>query len=120
MDFTFDVDSFSDFYKDVHGFRPRSHAFYDTATTDKERQAMWDTLVCELEQVTKAEELAEAKAINEFEAIVESTINSGASDRDTAIQWLMDAEGVNGDVGFFEYLNGLPYNYIDCDNKSYI
>jgi hypothetical protein len=37
---------------------------------------------------------------------------TGAQDRATAIRWIMDAEGANGDTEYADYLLGLPYGYI--------
>jgi hypothetical protein len=42
------------------------------------------------------------------------TVALGAKDRTTAIQWLIQAEGnINGDIEYFEYLQGIPYRYIN-------
>jgi hypothetical protein len=58
---------------------------------------------------------SEAKAIERFEAQVESFIQSGARDRATAIRWFHEAEGSNGDDEYLCFLLGLPYRYFVVD-----
>lgn len=111
--FTFDYDVFSDLYKDAYGFRPRGHEFYAPETTDERRQEIWDFTVRALDAEMSREKAEQAAAAERFEARIAKTLELGAADRETAIRWLMDADGVDGDVGYFEYLNGLEYGYVN-------
>ena len=101
---------YSDMYKDAHGFRPRH---VDTFHWTEE---MFSEEFAALELVIRQEELlrafAEGKAAARFEARVDDLMATGAKDAETAIRWIMEAEGANGDQAFAEYLLGLPYGYI--------
>jgi hypothetical protein len=101
---------YSDMYKDAHGFRPRH---VDTFHWTEE---MFVAEFEALELVIRQEELqrafAEGKAAARFEARVDDLMATGAKDAETAIRWIMEAEGANGDQAFAEYLLGLPYGYI--------
>ena len=112
--YTFDDNTFSDLHKDALGFRPKG-AFYEwlqTASND-EKQAEWDSLFDALERRMNYEAEMQREAIVKFEKLITTTIESGAKDRVTAIRWMMDAQnGCNDDVGYFEYLMGIPYGYI--------
>ena len=99
-----------DMYKDAHGFRPRH---VDTTHWTEE---MFVAEFEALELVIRQEELLrafnEGQAIERFEARVDDLVIAGARNRATAIRWIMDAEGANGDPDFAEYLLGVPYGYI--------
>jgi len=112
-EYTFDTDLFSDFYKEVNGFRPRSHRFYDDETTDDERQEIWDVLMMDMDREFEYQRQEEANAISEFEAKINETINLGAGDRNTALRWLLSnvAEQHHNDAGYVCYLMRLPYSY---------
>lgn len=101
---------YSDMYKDAHGFRPRH---VDTTHWTEE---MFSEEFAALELVIRQEELQrafnEGKAIESFEARVANLMAIGAKDAETAIRWIMEANGANGDQAFAEYLLGLPYGYI--------
>jgi hypothetical protein len=104
---------YSDFYKELHGFRPRF------ATAEQ-----WNSLEWLEEQIKSLHEYApivaaedaarEKAAIEKFEALVATTIASGAKDRVTAMRWLRDSDDpyVANDDGYFEYTHGLPYGYL--------
>jgi hypothetical protein len=69
-----------------------------------------------LELVIRQEELLrafnEGQAIERFEVRMANLMATGAQDRATAIRWIMDAEGADGDTEYADYLLGLPYGYI--------
>lgn len=97
-----------DFYKDVHGIRPRWYN-YDAMTVE-ELQAELDQLSKEAEVQAREEEIRQKKAIVHFEDQLNNLADS--ADAVTATRWLMDAADVQGDAGYFEYLNGLPYGFL--------
>lgn len=88
MAYTFSTELFSDLHKDAYGFRPRGHRFYDAATTDDERQTIWDNLQQVVVDNIAAEREHEARALRDFEAEVANTIALGAGDRATALRWM--------------------------------
>lgn len=92
MTYTFSTEIFSDLHKDAYGFRPRGHRFYDEATTDAERQKIWDYLCQVVEDNIAAEREHEARVLRDFEAQVADTIALGAGDRATALRWMTQDE----------------------------
>jgi hypothetical protein len=54
---------------------------------------------------------AEAEAVKKFEQHVTNTICMGARDRETALEWIMQASNANGDWEYLCYDLGLPYHY---------
>lgn len=109
------VASHYDFYKVVHGVRPR-WMDYDSMTEDQLRQEM-EYLSIQAEEQEKLELAAEAHAIEKFEARVAELITMGAQDRATAIRWIRDSENVvYEDDDYVCYVLGLPYGYFDKEN----
>lgn len=114
--FTYDEQIFSDLYKDVNGFRPSSHEFYDA--TPERKQVIWDSLLEDLDYENKRIESMHVNAIERFEKKIVKTIKLGASDRESAIRWLMDAFDVDGDEDYLKYHFCLPYSYNLLSGKS--
>lgn len=108
-DFTYDDQSFSDIYKDVNGVRPRVHEYW-TATPER-KQVIWDALLIESEIQFQESQIREAAAVEAFEKRVVETIQMGAGDRETAIRWIVQAEGIDSpeDPQYICYLFGIPY-----------
>lgn len=98
-----------DFYKDVHGIRPR-WMNYDAMTEEQLEQEL-EQLGREAEVQAAEEAEAQKIAIAKFEDRVANLMHTGTN-RQRVIAWLMDAEDVNGDTEYFCYLNGLPYGYL--------
>jgi hypothetical protein len=98
-----------DFYKDVHGIRPR-WMNYD-AMTEAELEAELDQLSKESDVQAAREKEEQERASHDFEMRVLSLMMSGAKTRDQALRWIHEAEGSNGDDEFLCYLTGLPYGY---------
>lgn len=97
-----------DFYKDVHGIRPR-WMDYDSMTEEQLEKEL-EHLGREAEVQAKEEAEAQKIAIARFEDRVLNLMHTGTN-RQRVISWLMDAEGADGDFEYFCYLNGLPYGY---------
>jgi hypothetical protein len=89
--YTFSTELFSDLHKDVYGFRPRGHWFYDANTTDQERQEEWDYLCKRLGEQIEEENAAKAEALKKFYARVEELKRSGAKDDQQAIKWIVQS-----------------------------
>ena len=112
--YTFDDNTYSDLHKDCYGFRPSVEAMihWHSLTADQ-KQAEWDRLCVALEEEIAAEKRGEELRVARFEQLVVETVAAGAADRETAIQWLIDAEGLEqADVDYVEYSFGLPYGYL--------
>ena len=102
-----------DFYKEANGFRPRH--VDTTSWTVEQFQAEFAELgrICEQNEAIRVED--EAHAAVRFEARVAGLIASGAGDRATAIRWIADAEGAEGDAEYLCFLLGLEYDYFAGD-----
>ena len=99
-----------DFYKSVHGVRPR-WMNYDEMS-EQELEAEMDSLSKQAEVVFAEEAKQEQEAIVAFEARVADLLSTGAADRETAIRWIHQAEGSDGDTEYLCFLVGVPYGYI--------
>lgn len=91
MAYTFSTELFSDLHKDVYGFRPRGHWFYDANTTDEERQAEWDYLCKRLGEQIDEENAAKDKAWADLEAQVADLLTRGARDEQEALRWIVQS-----------------------------
>ena len=101
---------YSDFYKDVHGFRPR-FASDEQWNSESWLSKQMDLLHEEWEVVAAREAEHEREAVAAFEVKVDAIIASGAKTRTKAIEWLMDAADADGDPEYMCFLSGLPYGY---------
>jgi hypothetical protein len=105
-----------DMYKDAYGVRPRG---IDTSTwIESDFEAEFVYLGKAIEANYKEQLESEAKAIERFEAQVQSFVESGAKTRATAIRWFHEAEGSNGDDEYLCFLLGLPYRYFVVDKTT--
>lgn len=111
MTYTFDSNIISDLYKDAYGMRP-SVGFWEVwnSATDEKRQEEWDYLIRVLERNLEEERQREAESAVRFEKRVEETITMGAGDRETAMQWIMEADEAR-DIEHLCWINGLNFNY---------
>jgi hypothetical protein len=98
-----------DMYKDAYGFRPRGIDTSNWSLEDFEEEFVTLGQAIDRAEVQRQED--EAKAIFAFEKRVNDLLDSGASDRATAIRWIHEAEFTNGDNEFLAYELGLPYQY---------
>ena len=111
---TFDDSIVSDLYKDAYGSRPRGSFWAEwNSSTPEQKQAYWDGLIQELDENTAREELLKEAALEAFEARVAEAVRSGAKDRNQAIKWILQAEGLEGerDPGYVCYQLGLSYEH---------
>ena len=100
---------YSDFHKDVFGFRPRWD--YSAMTlADFDREFEYLAQECKRNAELRAE--AEAAAAVRLEQRILSLLEYGAKSRAMALRWLDEAEGTRGDVDFLCFLLGVDYGYI--------
>ena len=102
-----------DFYKEVHGIRPR-WVNHEEATAEWYRAEL-ERLQLEADLKWEEDSRLEAEASVRFEKSVESLIASGAGDRATAIRWIHEANDTNYDSEYLCFLMGLPYGYLRND-----
>ena len=89
--YTFSTELFSDLHKDVYGFRPRQHWFYDTDTTDEERQKEWDYLIEQLDLQIEEDRKVKAQRLKALELDIAKNIALGAGNRQAAIRWIVQS-----------------------------
>ena len=90
--YTYDERIVSDLHKEVYGFRPTSWWFQEwKAASEDAKQAIWDGLCKAHEAEMAYQRERDARAIAEFEAQVAAAIQLGASGREQAIAWIVDA-----------------------------
>ncbi len=100
----------SDFFKDANGFRPRS--IYKEWWTKDELEEEYSRLGAVCEENRVMDEAREHQALLDFNKLIEETIAHGAADRETAIKWLVDGEGLEFhtyDLEYFFWGHGLSY-----------
>ena len=89
--YTYREELFSDFHKDAYGFRPTGdHWFY--SATPAEKQEIWDAVGRAFDRRQAEEAEIEAQSLIEFEKEVQSYIELGAGDRQTALRWMTQNE----------------------------
>ncbi len=99
--------TYSDFYKEAFGVRPRR----DTSSwTVEQFEQEWKILGEICQQNAEMEAKAEARAIDDVEKRIAKLLVLGAKDRAAAIRWLHEAEGTE-DSEYLCYCLGLPYGY---------
>jgi hypothetical protein len=106
------IQIYSDFHKDAYGFRPRG-INYDAMTLAELKQDFASFAeICESNE--KQEKEANERVITNFEARVQSVIDMGAGDRETALRWMMDSFDAHefdyGVEGFLVYTLGMGNN----------
>lgn len=99
--------AYCEYHKDVHGVKARWIKF----TSVEEGEAAMDALEATGKVIWAQEEEDRKAAAVRFEARVAETIATGAKDRETAMRWIHDAEGTQGDDEFLCYCLGLRYGY---------
>jgi hypothetical protein len=102
---------YSDYFKSAYGYRPRG---IDTCNwTVEQFNAEFEVLaaVCKGNEIARKQ--AEAAAAVVVEARIADLIKSGAADRATAVRWIDQAEGSNGDMSYLCFLLGVDYGYFD-------
>ena len=91
------IQIYSDFYKDAYGFRPRGVNYHEF--TLEELQADFASFEAICESNDKQEKAHDERMIAEFERRVQSVIDMGAGDRETALRWIADSFDEN-DFGY--------------------
>jgi hypothetical protein len=106
----------SDAHKDAYGSRP--HGRWETyrAMSIEELREEADRLSAAVAVAIEEEDRARNEAETRFERLVSLTIENGASDRETAIRWIIEGEGIAEDIemqgmGYLCYRFGLRYSY---------
>jgi len=102
--------TFSDMYKDLHGFRPK-HIDTSTWTEEKFEKEFEEMSAAISIQIDEEREFQNNNVIA-FEERVAKVIATGAGDRETALRWIHEAENSNGDSDYLCFLMNIPYGYL--------
>lgn len=102
--------TFSDFYKEANGFRPRHIDTSSWSLEDFDREFEVLARVCR--ENAECRYVAETGATLMFEARIVDLIACGAKDRTTAIRWISEAEDCGSDMSYLCYCLGLHYQYL--------
>ncbi len=98
---------YSEMYKDVYGVKARWYRAESVEQARKDLDALEAAGIAQMEMEQVARKMA---AVN-FEKRVKETIALGAGDRATALKWIHDAEGTQGDDEYLCFTLGLGYGY---------
>ena len=111
MGYTFDESIVSDLHKDAYGFRPGADFWSDwTNASSNTKQKVWDGLLVALEYSIERDRAEASAAAEEFMDRIEKMIEYGAADYETALRWIVDAEGPfenEQDIEHFVWKQGL-------------
>ena len=115
--YTFDENLISDLHKDAYGFRP-SESFWASfaAFNPDQKQALWDSMIADLQGAMEEDRKMEELAISEFEKRIDGNIELGAKSREDAIRWVIDSLKLTEQDLWYGgeyvcYSLGLPYSY---------
>lgn len=100
-----------DFYKDVHGIRPRWYNYDQMSEEELEKELETLSIECEEQENLRREQ--EKLAAERVENQIQFLIDTGAEDRLAAIRWLHEAEETDGDNEYLCFKLGLPYGYFN-------
>lgn len=84
----------SDLYKELTGVRPPYYLHKDMS--DEELKVEITNLQIRVDDMMRREEAREVKLVEKFNSVVDSVISNGASDRATALRWMM--QGANSTI----------------------
>lgn len=106
------AETYSDFYKEVNGFRPRQDTS-DWTLDDWKKE--FDYLQTCSERKRRDDAESEAMLIAAFHDQVANMVALGAKDEAAAIRWLADAEGCTAggftDYEHLDYQMGVPFGF---------
>jgi len=104
------ITSVYEMHKDAYGVKGRHYDFDNMSNKELEEEL---ERLCKVAQAEReAEERFEQAAYEKFEGRVAETLKMGAGDRETAIKWILQAEGLENekDAGYICYSLGLGYD----------
>ena len=108
--------AFWDMYKDAHGIRPRGIDTSAWTLAEFEQEFTYLGKLITEQETARIE--AEHMATVRFERRLLDLVTTGARDRNTAIRWVHEAEGTNGDNDYLAWTLGLPYRYFAVDKVA--
>lgn len=114
--YTFDASIVSDLHKDARGFRPSTGWWESWDYQDDDgKQAVWNSLLRELEETISEEKARELRAVEDFNVRVQKMLEVGARDEQQAYKWIVDSLGPDRHSLMYGgswvcFTLGLPYS----------
>ena len=108
--YTYSEQLYSDFHKDAYGFRPSHDDPFYTASPER-KQVIWNLVAEQYEFKQNEEELEEARSVAQFKDWVQSMIDNGANDEETALRWIVEDRDFQNemDVEHFVWEQGILF-----------
>ena len=105
-------------HKDAFGVKGR-HYNFDSMSLDQ-LKAECDYIEDSIKVALADEEARQKANIESLEERIVNNINMGASDRTTAIRWILEAEDLTNehDVGYIQFTFGVPYTHMTEEFRS--
>jgi hypothetical protein len=104
-------DEYCDFHKSVYGMKARW--VYGMNVTESELENMLAVLFKQAEVVWAEEKRQEALKEEKMKEQIRMLIERGAEDVATAVRWLHQAEGTEGDDRYLDYCLGVSYGFTE-------
>ena len=105
------ADAHYDFYKAVHGIRPRWMIYENMTEADLESEL--NTLQKESDIQDAQDKIMHEKNANDAMIVIQNLMAAGAKDTAMAIRWLHEAHNTNGDNQYLDYCLGCEYGFIE-------
>jgi len=108
--YTYSDQLYSDFHKDAYGFRPAKDDTFYTATPER-KQVIWNLVAEQFEYKQNEEKLEDARSVAQFKDWVDSMIQNGAKDEETALRWIVEDRDFQNemDVEHFVWEQGILF-----------
>ena len=108
--YTYSEQLYSDFHKDAYGFRPQANDPFYTASPER-KQVLWDLVAEQFEYKQNEEKLEDARSVAQFKDWVDSMIQNGAKDEETALRWIVEGRDFQNemDVEHFVWKQGILF-----------
>jgi len=108
--YTYSDELYSDFHKDAYGFRPTKDDTFYTATPER-KQVIWNLVAEQFEYKQNEEKLEDARSVAQFKDWVDSMIQNGAKDEETALRSIVEDRDFRNemDVEHFVWEQGILF-----------
>jgi hypothetical protein len=114
MTYTFDDQVVSDLHKEAYGFRPTTGFWEEWAGSNSDqKQVTWDRLILVAAEEEEWERQAQQKAYKAWVIRIDTMVANGMGNTAEVIREDMESKYVGQDVGYYCYLNNLPYSTED-------
>jgi hypothetical protein len=118
MEYTFDMFTVSDLYKDAYGFRPsREWTMKFNSMSDLDKQNEWNYLCSVMVESMNEERNSESRAYDAWMNRINDIKETNGISLSDAIRWDMQDMECEGDIGYYCFQLGVSY-YIEPEIKQ--